>query len=167
MAMSDDRFGLSKPEFLKLKWEFERMLKECATTEVRESPGVTASTIRNRLQKSGWAHVIKTNDQIEHLARSCGLDLSVYDHGSGKLLIIRDKHGQPLGRSVSKTPDALNRKAYRLFGFDLGTKKNIAAGMYLRLRGRWASGLVEDGRPMASERWRFRRCMSRNDEGAT
>jgi hypothetical protein len=147
MALSDGHFGLSNPDFLKLKSEFERILKTCPTTEVRETAGISASTVRNLLKANGWAHIIKTNDQVAELAQTSGLDVSVHEYGSrsgtGELLIIRDKDGRSLGGTTWKDEDTLTRKAHKLFGFPVGTKKNAAAAMYLSAQGATTEEVIQ------------------------
>jgi hypothetical protein len=145
MATLSDR--ISKPDLLRLKSEFERILKTSPTTNVRENAGISASTIRNLLRKSGWAHAIKTNDDVEELAEYCGLEVSAYKTGSrsgrGTLIVFRDANGRPLGAAV-KTPNALNIKAQELFGFALSTKKNRAAAMYLSPQGATTDEVIQE-----------------------
>jgi hypothetical protein len=125
---------LNDADLLKLKSDFQRVLKTSPITNVREKPDPSAATIRRLLAKRGWGHVIKTDDDVQELAELCGLEVDAYPTGSragiGTIRIVRDPHGRPLGRSIAKRSGALHEKAEKLFGFPLGTKKNIAAAMY-------------------------------------
>jgi len=97
---------------------------------------------------SGWAHLIKTNDDVVELAEYCGFEVSAYATGSrsggGTLLVVRDANGRPLGQPAVKTPHALNIKAQELFGFPLDTKKNRAAAMYLSPQGATTDEVIQE-----------------------
>jgi hypothetical protein len=63
--------------------------------------------------------------------------------GTGELLIIRDKDGRSLGGTTWKDEDTLTRKAHKLFGFPVGTKKNAAAAMYLSAQGATTEEVIQ------------------------
>ena len=139
---------LKDSDLVKLKSDFQQVLKTSATTNIRGNSDPSAATMRRLLATKGWGRVLKTDDDVADLAYRCGLDVSAYLTGSragkGKTLIIRDPQGRPLGRSTTTPSGALHEKAQKLFKFDLGTKKNRAAAMYLSGAGATTEEVVQE-----------------------
>src|SRR5262250_8488 len=138
---------LDDTDLLKLKSDFQKVLKTCPVTNIRGKPDPSAAAIR-RLLANKWGHVIKTDDDVADLADRCGLHVYVYGTGSragrGETLIVRDPHGRSLGRPIAKASGVLHEKAQKLFRFPLGTKKNIAAAMYLSGAGATTEEVVQE-----------------------
>jgi hypothetical protein len=104
---------------------------------VRDELGWAASAIRHLLliRENEWGRVIKTDDDVVELAELCGgFTASAYPMGGrsgrGKLIVIRCDN-RKMGTQELAVPDRSNQEAEELFGFPVGTKKNIAAAMYL------------------------------------
>jgi hypothetical protein len=137
LAVPLDR--LNAADLLKLKADFQQVLKTCPVTNVREISGPHAAAIRRFLAEKGWATIVKTDDDVGDLAKRCGLVVSAYLTGSraghGTMLIIHDPQGRPVGRPIAKSSGVSHDKVQKLFKFPLGTKKNIAAAMYLERGG--------------------------------
>jgi hypothetical protein len=128
---------VSESSLRRLKTDFLEVVKTCPLTTVREEPGWAASAIRHLLlsRDNGWGQVIKTDDDVVELAELCGgFTASAYPTGGrsgrGKIIVIRCDNRKMETQELA-VPDRSNQEAEELFGFPVGTKKNIAAAMYL------------------------------------
>ena len=131
-------------ELIKLKADLLEVLRKCPTTnrgrEDGEPAGCAAGAVR-RLLPRDWRSVIRTNEDVAELARRCDeLDVSPYPIGArsglGTLYVIRYKKGRTIGQDATEArPGRLQKEAQKLFDFPVGTKKNIAAALYLSADG--------------------------------